>query len=37
MGRTKSWEDCNWEDYIEQADNEEITELSTSLVSTPAA
>jgi len=37
MGRTKSWEDCNWEDYIEQADNEEITELSTSFVSTPAA
>ena len=37
MGRTESWEDCNWEDYIEQADNEEPTELSTSLVSTPAA
>ena len=35
MGRTKSWEDCNWEDYVE-LDNEE-TELSTSFVSTPAA
>jgi len=36
MGRTKSWEDCNWEDYIE-ADSEEMTELCTSFVSTPAA
>lgn len=36
LGRTKSWEGCNWEDYIE-ADNEETTELCNSLVSTPAA
>jgi len=35
MGRTKSWEDCNWEDYVELDDVE--TELSTSFVSTPAA
>ena len=36
MGRTKSWEDCNWEDYVE-VDSDETTELSASLVSTPAA
>ena len=37
MGRTKSWEDCNWEDFVEVEANYEETELKTSFVTTPAA